>query len=109
VLAEIAFAPTRAGEASARVLLSVFDAWHWGLTAGDLARLDERSLAAALAVLHHRAYLGPPPQGAEPTDTTSDAYFDALARHWWPTAAASTIDDTGDSQAQSRAWSANES
>ncbi len=83
-LAERAYEASAGGEACARVLLSANDAWQWGFTAGDLARMEPRYLEAALIVLRGRAYLGPPPTGAAAAETTQAAYFEALARHWRP-------------------------
>lgn len=83
-LARRAHEASPAGEACARVLLSAFDAWRWGFTAADLARMESQTLDAALVLLRCRAYLGPPPDGAQATETTGSAYFEALARHWRP-------------------------
>jgi len=83
-LAAGAEAATAAGEASARVLLSCYDAWEWGFTAADLARLARPELDAALTTLHARAELGPPQDGAAPRKETGAAYLASLARRWRP-------------------------
>ncbi len=83
-LAASADAPTAAGEACARVLLSCYDAWEWGFTAADLARLAQPELDAALTTLRARAELGPPQDGAAPRQETSATYLASLARRWRP-------------------------
>lgn len=78
-LAETAMHGTSGGRAAAQVLLSTYNGNAFHLDAVDLCYLDERNLAAAMAVLQGRVVFG-----REPHECLEDgsAVFREICQRW---------------------------